>query len=92
MDRWKAIRLPSANDSKVDPEHTVLLKYLSNGRPAVVALNRPQANNAIKTEDGVRVTESLEKIAARTSVRAVIVTGQRERSERRRQLQVSKQS
>ena len=76
MDRWKAIRLPGANDSKVDPEHTVLLKYLSNGRPPVVALNRPQANNAIKTEDGVRVTES---------------GGRRERSERRRQLQVSKQ-
>jgi enoyl-CoA hydratase/carnithine racemase len=49
--------------------------------------NRSQANNAIKTEDGVRVTESLEEIAARTSVRAVIV----KRSERRRQLQASKQ-
>jgi enoyl-CoA hydratase/carnithine racemase len=49
--------------------------------------NRSQANNAIKTEDGVRVTKSLEEIAARTSVRAVIV----KRSERRRQLQASKQ-
>ena len=79
-DRWKALDFgPPASDA-VEPESPVLLDYLSGDRVAVITLNRPHADNAISTEMGVRLTEIVETIAVRPSVRAVILTGAGERA------------
>ena len=43
----------------------MLVEYVSDGRVAVVTLNRPHADNAITTEMGARLTEILETIAVR---------------------------
>jgi enoyl-CoA hydratase len=51
------------------------VEYSSDERVAVITLNRPHADNAITTEMGARLTEILESIAVRTSLRAVILTG-----------------
>jgi enoyl-CoA hydratase len=58
----------------------VLVEYGSGGRVAVITLNRPQADNAITTELGARLTEVLETIAVRPAVRVAIVTGAGERA------------
>ena len=47
---------------------------------AVVTLNRPNADNAITTDMGLHLTEALETVAVRTSVRVVIITGAGERA------------
>src|SRR5206468_4201395 len=49
-------------------------------RIAVITLNRPQADNAITTEMGARLTEILETIAVRPAVRVAIITGAGERA------------
>ena len=54
-----------------EPEHPVTVDYVSEGRVAVVTLNRPHADNAITTEMGERLTEILETIAVRPAVRVV---------------------
>jgi enoyl-CoA hydratase len=41
----------------------------------VITLNRPHADNAITTEMGARLTEILETIAVRPSIRVAIITG-----------------
>ena len=46
----------------------------------MITLNRPQADNAITTEMGARLTEILETIAVRTAVRVVVLTGAGERA------------
>jgi enoyl-CoA hydratase len=46
----------------------------------VITLNRPQADNAITTEMGARLTEILETIAVRPAVRVAIITGAGERA------------
>ena len=56
------------------------MEYSSDERVAVITLNRPHADNAITTEMGARLTEILESIAVRTSLRAVILTGAGERA------------
>ena len=58
----------------------MLLDYRSDGRVAVVTLNRPHADNAITTEMGARLTEVVESIAVRTAVRVVILTGAGDRA------------
>ena len=58
-----------------EPEQLVLLDVVADGRVAVVTLNRPHADNAITTELAAQAIEALETIAARTSVRCVIITG-----------------
>jgi len=58
----------------------VLVDYRSNGRIAVVTLNRPHADNAITTEMGARLTDVVETIAVRTAVRVVILTGAGDRA------------
>jgi enoyl-CoA hydratase len=57
-----------------------LVDYRSNGRIAVVTLNRPHADNAITTEMGARLTDVVETIAVRTAVRVVILTGAGDRA------------
>ena len=58
----------------------MLLDYLSDGRVAVITLNRPHADNAITTEMGALLTEVVETIAVRTAVRVVILTGAGDRA------------
>jgi enoyl-CoA hydratase len=79
-DRWKTLDFgppPSGGD---EPESPVLVDYLSDGRVALITLNRPHADNAITTEMGTRLTEIVETIAVRPAVRVVILTGAGERA------------
>ena len=69
-----------APTSAVEPDHLVLVDYLSDGKVAVVTLNRPQADNAITTELAAQMIEALESIAARVSIRVVILTGAGDRA------------
>jgi enoyl-CoA hydratase len=74
-ERWKTLDFGPPPGGAAEPESPVLLEYVSDGRVAVVTLNRPNADNAITTEMGARLTDALETIAVRTSVRVVVVTG-----------------
>ena len=79
-DRWKALDfgpLPTDGD---EPDSSVLLDFVSDGRVAIVTLNRPHADNAITSEMGVRLTEIVQTLAVRIAVRAVILTGAGERA------------
>ena len=78
-DRWDALDFgpPSEGD---EPAESVLVEYLSDGRVAVITLNRPHADNAITTEMGSRLTEILETIAVTPSVRVAIITGAGQRA------------
>jgi enoyl-CoA hydratase len=74
-DRWQALDFgppPSGGD---EPESPVLVDHLSDGRVAVITLNRPHADNAITTEMGARLTEIVETIAVRPAIRVVVLTG-----------------
>jgi enoyl-CoA hydratase len=72
-DRWKDFAPPPAGGE--EPEQPVLVDYLAEGRIALITLNRPHADNAITTEMGARLTEILETIAVRTTVRVAVITG-----------------
>lgn len=63
-----------------EPDQLVLLDYVSEGRVAVITLNRPHADNAITTELAAQLIEILETIAARPSVRVAILTGEGDRA------------
>lgn len=63
-----------------EPEQLVLIEYVSDGRVALVTLNRPHADNAVTTELAVQLIEVLETIAARPSVRVAIITGSGDRA------------
>ena len=80
MDRWASydFRPPSADVAESGPP--VLVDYSSGGRIAVVTLNRPHADNAINTEMGELLTEIVETIAVRPSVRVVVLTGAGDRA------------
>ena len=79
-DRWAALDFgPPAPDVE-ETEASVLLDYLSDGRVALITLNRPHADNAITTEMGALLTEVVEEIAVRTAVRVVVLTGAGERA------------
>ncbi len=79
-DRWAALDFrPPASDVE-ETEAPVLLDYLSEGRVALVTLNRAHADNAITTEMGALLTETVEEIAVRTAVRVVVLTGAGERA------------
>ena len=67
-------------DEVAEPEQLVLVEYVSDGRVAIITLNRPHADNAITTELAAQLIEVLETIAARTSVRVAIITGAGERA------------
>jgi enoyl-CoA hydratase len=58
-----------------EPDELVLVKFVSDGRVAIITLNRPHADNAITTELAAQLIEVLETIAARSSVRVAILTG-----------------
>jgi enoyl-CoA hydratase len=74
-DRWKPLDFgPPAPDDD-DPSRSVLLELAAGGAVAVITLNRPQADNAISTAMGVRLTEVLETIAVEPSIRVAVLTG-----------------
>ena len=63
-----------------EPDQLVLVEYVSDGRVAIITLNRPHADNAITTELAAQLIEALETIAARSSVRVAILTGAGDRA------------
>ena len=67
-------------DDVAEPEQLVLVEYVSDGRVAIITLNRPHADNAITTELAAQLIEVLETIAARASVRVAIITGAGDRA------------
>jgi enoyl-CoA hydratase/carnithine racemase len=79
-DRWEALDFGPPPPDVVETEPPVLLDYLDGDKVAVVTLNRPHADNAITTEMGALLTEIVETIAVRTTVRVVILTGAGERA------------
>jgi len=79
-DRWKTLDFGPPPTDQSEPDDPVLLHYRSDDRVAVITLNRPNADNAISTEMGARLTEVLETIAVRTAVRAVVMTGAGDRA------------
>jgi enoyl-CoA hydratase len=79
-DRWKALDFGPPPSDLAEPDSPVLIEYGSDGRVAVITLNRPHADNAITTEMGARLTEILETIAVRPTVRVAIITGAGERA------------
>jgi len=79
-DRWKALDFAAPPADAIEPDEPVLVDYGLDERVAVITLNRPHADNAITTEMGARLTEILESIAVRTSLRAVILTGAGDRA------------
>src|SRR5215831_6548094 len=79
-DRWKALDFGPPPTEEQEPDLPVLAEYVSGGRIAVITLNRPHADNAITTDMGARLTEILETIAVRPSVRVAILTGAGDRT------------
>jgi enoyl-CoA hydratase len=79
-DRWKALDFGPPPSGGEEPESPVLVDYLSDGRAALITLNRPHADNAITTEMGARLTEVVETIAVRPAIRVVVLTGAGERA------------
>ncbi len=78
--RWQTMDFAPPAADAVEPEQSVTVDYVSEGRVAIMTLNRPHADNAITTEMGDRLTEIVETIAVRPAVRVVILTGAGERS------------
>jgi enoyl-CoA hydratase len=67
-------------ENVAEPEQLVLLEYVSDGRVAIITLNRPHADNAVTTELAAQLIEVLETVAARPSVRCAILTGAGDRA------------
>jgi len=74
-DRWTFLDFGPPAPDDADPAQSVLLDITSGGAVAVITLNRPQADTAITTEMGARLTEVRESIAVEPSVRVAILTG-----------------
>jgi enoyl-CoA hydratase len=79
-DRWDVLDFGPPPGELHEPEDVVLLEYRAGDRIAILTLNRPQADNAITTEMGARLTAALEEIAVRPVVRAVVITGAGDRA------------
>jgi enoyl-CoA hydratase/carnithine racemase len=79
-DRWKKLDFARPSADAEEPESSVLVDYRKDDQIAVITLNRPQADNAITTEMGARLTEIVETIAVRTAVRVVVLTGAGDRA------------
>jgi enoyl-CoA hydratase len=79
-DRWASYDFRPPSSDLEESGSPVLVDYLSGDRIAVVTLNRPHADNAISTAMGARLTDIVETIAVRTSVRVVVLTGAGDRA------------
>ena len=78
--RWDSLDFGPPPEGEKEPDQSVLLEYLDDGRIALITLNRPHADNAITTEMGARLTEVIETVAVQTAVRVVILTGAGDRA------------
>src|SRR3954464_8974585 len=79
-DRWAALDFAPPAPDVEETQASVLLEYLADGHIALVTLNRPHVDNAISTEMGALLTETIEDIAVRTTVRVVVLTGAGDRA------------
>jgi enoyl-CoA hydratase len=79
-DRWKSLDFGPPPAEGEEPDSPVLLEYAADEQIGLITLNRPQADNAITTEMGARLTEVLETIAVRPVVRVAIITGAGDRA------------
>ena len=73
--RWASLDFGPPPDGLSEPDRPVLVDHVAGDQVAIITLNRPHADNAITTEMGAALTEVVDAIAVRTSVRAVILTG-----------------
>jgi enoyl-CoA hydratase len=78
--RWDLLDFGPPPTNVAEPEQSVLVEYRSDDQIALITLNRPNADNAITTEMGARLTEILETVAVRTKVRVAIITGAGQRA------------
>ena len=79
-DRWKVLDFGPPPSDLAEPDQPVLVEYVADERVALITLNRPHADNAITTEMGARLTEILETIAVRPTIRVVVITGAGDRA------------
>ncbi len=79
-DRWKALDFGPPPSGLEEPDVPVLVEYRQSDAIALITLNRPHADNAITTEMGALLTQALELIAVRPTVRVVIITGAGDRA------------
>ena len=79
-DRWKVLDFGPPPSDLAEPDQSVLVEYMAGERVARITLNRPHADNAITTEMGARLTEILETIAVRPTIRAAVITGAGDRA------------
>ncbi|QMU69111.1 enoyl-CoA hydratase/isomerase family protein [Streptacidiphilus sp. P02-A3a] len=78
-DRWDSLDFGPPPTGVSEPDQPVLLEY-PDERIALITLNRPQADNAITTETGRRLTEVLDTIAVTAAVRVAVITGAGDRA------------
>lgn len=79
--RWDRLKFhPPPPSDELEPAEPVLVEYLSEGRVAIITLNRPHADNAISTELAASLIEILETIAARVTVRVAVLRGAGDRA------------
>ena len=79
-DRWDALDFGPPPSSGTEPDQSVLIDHVADGRIALITLNRPHADNAITTEMGARLTDILEDIAVTPSIRVAVLTGSGDRA------------
>jgi enoyl-CoA hydratase len=79
-DRWKVLDFGPPPSDLAEPDQSVLVEYMAGERVARITLNRPHADNAITTEMGARLTEILETIAVRPTIRVAVITGAGDRA------------
>ena len=79
-DRWKVLDFGPPPSDLAEPDQPVLVEYVADERVARITLNRPNADNAITTEMGARLTEILETIAVRPTIRVAFITGAGDRA------------
>jgi len=79
-DRWKVLDFGPPPSDLTEPDQPVLVEYVAGERVARITLNRPHADNAITTEMGARLTEILETIAVRPTIRVAVITGAGDRA------------
>ena len=73
-ERWGGVD-PKPPPHFDEPKDPVLLEYVHGGRTAIITFNRPQAGNTVTTALGVRLSEIIEEIEAKVTVRCAILTG-----------------
>ena len=79
-ERWKRMGFSPSPADVAEPDEPVTVEYVSEGHIAIITLNRPHAGNAVTTELAAQLSEILDTIAVRASVRVAIMTGAGDRA------------